>query len=150
MTQPTIAQLRNLTDRAASGLTPDEQQRLRDGIDQLHRELDHARAEANQYAEAESADAAAGSYAGRAEQAERQLRESQWRHQDAERRVRCQRERAEQAEARIQAVLDLHQPMPRGPFTICAHCSGWTGRRCLGVVTEYPCPTVTALTEETP
>lgn len=35
MTEPTIAQLYNLTDRAATGLTPDEQQRLRDGIDQL-------------------------------------------------------------------------------------------------------------------
>jgi hypothetical protein len=35
MNPPTIAQLRNLTDRAATGLTADEQQRLRDGIDQL-------------------------------------------------------------------------------------------------------------------
>lgn len=122
MTQPTIDQLYNLTDRAATGLTVDEQQRLRDGIDQMHADLDHARTEANHYAEAESADAAAGSYAGR----------------------------AETVEARVKAALDLHQPMERGPFTICAHCSGWTGRRCLGVVTEYPCPTVTALTEETP
>jgi DNA repair ATPase RecN len=32
---PTVAQLRNLVDRAATGLTPDEQQRLRDGLDQL-------------------------------------------------------------------------------------------------------------------
>lgn len=38
MTQPTIAQLRNLTDRAAHGLTADEQQRLREGIDALHAE----------------------------------------------------------------------------------------------------------------
>lgn len=35
MTQPTIAQLHNLTDRAASGLSNDEQQRLRHGIDRL-------------------------------------------------------------------------------------------------------------------
>lgn len=36
MTQPpTIAQLYNLTDRAGAGLTADEQQRLRDGINQL-------------------------------------------------------------------------------------------------------------------
>jgi hypothetical protein len=35
MTQPTIAQLHNLTDRAGAGLTADEQARLRDGIDQL-------------------------------------------------------------------------------------------------------------------
>lgn len=37
MTQPTIAQLRNLTDRAGHGLTVDEQQRLRDGIARLER-----------------------------------------------------------------------------------------------------------------
>ncbi|BBC30040.1 hypothetical protein SGFS_013340 [Streptomyces graminofaciens] len=36
MTQPpTIAQLRNLTDRAEAGLTPDEQARLRAGVDRL-------------------------------------------------------------------------------------------------------------------
>ena len=40
MTQPpTIAQLHNLADRAATGLTPDEQQRLREGIDALYAEL---------------------------------------------------------------------------------------------------------------
>lgn len=45
----------------------------------------------------------------------------------------------------------LHQPMQRGPFTICAHCSGWDGeRRCLGVVTNYPCPTITALDQPGP
>lgn len=38
---PTIAQLRNLADRAATGLTPDEQQRLRDGLARL----EHAEAE---------------------------------------------------------------------------------------------------------
>lgn len=69
-TTVTVDQLRNLTDRAGMGLTPDEQARLRDGIDRLHAELEHARAEANRWAEAESADAAAGSYAGRAEEAE--------------------------------------------------------------------------------
>jgi hypothetical protein len=47
------------------------------------------------------------------------------------------------------AVRALHQPMQRGPFTICAHCSGWDGKwRCLGVVTDYPCPTVRALDGE--
>lgn len=36
MTQPpTVAQLRNLTDRAGHGLTADEQDRLREGINQL-------------------------------------------------------------------------------------------------------------------
>jgi len=44
------------------------------------------------------------------------------------------------------AVRALHQPMQRGPFTICAHCSGWDGKsRCLGVVTDSPCPTLRAL-----
>lgn len=44
-TAVTVDQLRNLTDRAARGpLTAEEQQRLRDGIDQLHAELDAARA----------------------------------------------------------------------------------------------------------
>lgn len=69
-TAVTVDQLRNLADRAATGLTPDEQQRLRDGIDQLHAELEHARTEANRYAENESADIAAGSYAGRVEELE--------------------------------------------------------------------------------
>lgn len=47
MTQPTIAQLHNLTDRAATGLTADEQQRLRDGIDRLeHAEKALARIQA--------------------------------------------------------------------------------------------------------
>jgi hypothetical protein len=56
-------------------------------------------------------------------------------------------QRAEHAEAALARVRDLHQPMQRGPFTICGHCSGWDGRRCLGVVTDYPCPTLTALDE---
>lgn len=43
-------------------------------------------------------------------------------------------------------IRNLHQPMQRGPFTICAHCSGWDGKwQCRGVVTDYPCPTVRAL-----
>jgi hypothetical protein len=49
----------------------------------------------------------------------------------------------------LERVRALHQPMERGPFTICAHCSGWDGKwRCLGVVTDYPCPTVRALDGE--
>jgi hypothetical protein len=51
--------------------------------------------------------------------------------------------------AGVAAVRALHQPMERGPFTICAHCSGWDGKwRCLGVVTDYPCPTLRALDGE--
>jgi hypothetical protein len=50
--------------------------------------------------------------------------------------------------AAVDAVRELHQPMERGPFTICAHCSGWDGEwRCLGVVTNYPCPTLRAMAE---
>lgn len=49
----------------------------------------------------------------------------------------------------LTAVRALHHPMQRGPFTICAHCSGWDGEwRCLGVVTDYPCPTLRALDGE--
>jgi hypothetical protein len=48
--------------------------------------------------------------------------------------------------AALERVRALHQPMQRGPFTICAHCSGWDGEwRCRGVVTDYPCPTISAL-----
>jgi hypothetical protein len=41
-----------------------------DDLDQLYAELEQARAEANRYAENESADIAAGSYAGRVEELE--------------------------------------------------------------------------------
>ena len=53
--------------------------------------------------------------------------------------------RAEQAEVAIERVRTLHQPMGRGPFTVCTHCSGWNGFRCEGVVTPHPCPTLEAL-----
>lgn len=46
----------------------------------------------------------------------------------------------------LDRVRALHQPIQRGPFTICAHCSGWDGKwRCLGVVTDHPCATLRAL-----
>jgi hypothetical protein len=52
--------------------------------------------------------------------------------------------------AAVDRVRALHQPMQRGPFTICTHCSGWDGKwRCLGVVTDYPCATLRALNGET-
>lgn len=38
----------------------------------------------------------------------------------------------------------LHAPMLRGGIQICTGCSGWNGRRCLGLVTEWPCPTLEA------
>lgn len=53
--------------------------------------------------------------------------------------------RAQRSLARIEAARALHQPMQRGPQTICARCSGWDGRRVLGVLTDYPCATLRAL-----
>lgn len=54
----------------------------------------------------------------------------------------------DRAAAAIERVRALHQPMRRGPFTICMRCSGWDGEwRCLGVVTDYPCDTIAALDE---
>lgn len=38
----------------------------------------------------------------------------------------------------------LHAPMIRGGVQICTNCSGWNGTRCLGLVTEWPCPTLDA------
>ncbi|MEU1663622.1 hypothetical protein ABZ547_08400 [Streptomyces sparsogenes] len=38
----------------------------------------------------------------------------------------------------------LHRPMLRGGIEVCAECSGWDGRRCRGLVTEWPCPTAEA------
>jgi hypothetical protein len=53
----------------------------------------------------------------------------------------------DRAAAAIDRVRALHQPMGRGPFTICTHCSGWNGTRCVGVVTPHPCETLIALAE---
>ena len=53
--------------------------------------------------------------------------------------------RAAKAEVALERVRALHQPMGRGPFTVCTHCSGWNGFRCEGVVTPHPCPTLEAL-----
>lgn len=41
----------------------------------------------------------------------------------------------------------LHQPMLRGVLTVCGHCSHWDEhrQRCFGVLTDWPCPTTTAL-----
>jgi hypothetical protein len=50
-------------------------------------------------------------------------------------------------QAGVAAVRVLHQSMSRAGFLICAHCSGWNGVRCLGVVADYPCPTIAALDE---
>ena len=65
-----------------------------DQLDQLYQRLDHAETELRRYTEAESADAAAGSYAGR----------------------------AEQAEAAIDRVRALHTRVLRMEALVCAHC----------------------------
>lgn len=45
---------------------------------------------------------------------------------------------------------DLHYPVQRGPIAACAECSGWNGRRCVGLVTQWPCPTLDALDDHFP
>lgn len=111
------------------------------GVGGMADRLERAEYELGQHAEAESADAAAGSYAGRVEELEAELA-----------RLRPQLARAQRIamdildDGPLERVHALHQPMRRGPFTICAHCSGWDGKwRCLGVVTDHPCPTLQAL-----
>lgn len=65
-------------------------------------------------------------------------------------RVRAEVERDE-FKAAIERVRNLHQPMTRGGIEICAHCSGWNGFRCRGVVQPMPCPTLADLAaSETP
>lgn len=124
--QPTIAQLHNLTDRAQRGpLTADETARLREGINQLA-----------------ALQAVARGYCPTCGRGDAGPTTEDWEQQ---------RRRADHAEQRIKAALVLHQPMQRGPFTICAHCSGWDGKwRCQGVVTNYPCPTIRALDQPGP
>lgn len=95
---PTLAQLRNIADRADRGpLTPAEVARLREGI---------ARFDGRRTARPHVA----------------------WVN-----RVRSLRQR----------LHALHAPMVRGGIRICAHCSGWNGTRCQGLVTEWPCETLT-------
>jgi hypothetical protein len=49
------------------------------------------------------------------------------------------------ATAAVARVRKLHHPMRRGALTTCRECSGWDGHRCRGVVTPYPCATISAL-----
>jgi hypothetical protein len=44
----------------------------------------------------------------------------------------------------------LHHPVQRGSIAACAECSGWNGRRCTGLVTPWPCPTLDALDDHFP
>ncbi len=40
-------------------------------------------------------------------------------------------------------LRQLHAPLLRGGIQVCTTCSGWNGVRCLGLVTEWPCQTLT-------
>lgn len=65
-------------------------------------------------------------------------------------RLRSERDQASriavELENQLAAVRGLHSAMKRGGLTICAHCSGWDGRRCRGAVTPWPCDTTGAIT----
>lgn len=101
---PTIAQLRNLADRAArKPLAPAEVQRLHEGIARLERPRANPGA----------------AWSGKVRGLRRQLH-------------------------------TLHAPMVRGGIQICTSCSGWNGIRCLGLVTEWPCPTLDAFDQTFP
>jgi hypothetical protein len=135
-----------------------------------------AESELQQYSEADSADAAAGSYAHRAEHAEaviervraaldgpasavlwqtamtEQLAEEQRLYRLRTEQWRRTVQARDQHTAAINRVRALHQPMQRGALTICAHCSHWDEKRqrCLGVLTDYPCDTLHALAAPAP
>ena len=42
----------------------------------------------------------------------------------------------------IVRVRALHTAVHYAGHPICAHCSGWNGVRCLGLMQAYPCPTI--------
>lgn len=138
--------------------------RVRDRhLDQLRQRLTLADTECQQWAAAESADAAAGSYTHRAEHAEEtarraleqlqevttQLAEEQHLYQLRTAQWRRVVQARDQRTASINRVRALHQPMQRGALTICAHCSHWDEKRqrYFGVLTDYPCDTLHALAE---
>lgn len=70
-----------------------------------------------------------------------------------ERREQCYKATADRdrAEAALARVRELHQPVEIEPSgTICGHCSYLLPNgRYFGKVEEWPCPTITALNEET-
>lgn len=45
---------------------------------------------------------------------------------------------------------ELHYPIQRGSIAACAECSGWNGRRCVGLVTQWPCPTLETVDDAIP
>lgn len=127
MNGPTIAQLRNLADRAATGLTADEQQRLRDGISQL----EALQAVARGYCP----DCGRGDAAPTVE------------HWETERR------RAETAKAAVDRVRALHQPAECVNVRCklkqwCIGCDPHGIEDCNE--NPWPCPTITALDQTAP
>lgn len=78
----------------------------------------------------------------RAERGRLSAAEARWFRQGLERRqARPSRAGLVQLRGRLAA---LHRPMLRGGVEVCAECSGWDGRRCRGLVIEWPCPTAEA------
>lgn len=57
---------------------------------------------------------------------------------------------ANRARALRRKLTELHYPVQRGSIAACAECSGWNGRRCVGLVTPWPCPTLEVLDDHFP
>ncbi|MFF8659510.1 hypothetical protein [Streptomyces huasconensis] len=57
---------------------------------------------------------------------------------------------AKRAAALRRKLAALHHPVQRGSIAACAECSGWNGRRCTGLVTPWPCPTLELLDDHLP
>ncbi|MFM9373201.1 hypothetical protein [Streptomyces sp. Da 82-17] len=53
----------------------------------------------------------------------------------------------QKAEAALNRVRALHQPLEHAGLVLCAHCSGWNGMWLFNGARNYPCDTLTALTE---
>jgi hypothetical protein len=47
-------------------------------------------------------------------------------------------------------LAELHYPVQHGDIAACAECSGWNGRRCTGLIAQWPCPTLTTVDESLP
>jgi uncharacterized coiled-coil protein SlyX len=112
-----------------------------DQLDQLYADLAHAQAEAARYAEAESADVAAGSYAGRVEELQADLTRYEEVLAELNETLIARAKQLARAEAAIARVHALHHPVgvvaaaEAGNPPDCAVCGLWT----------YPCATIRAL-----
>jgi uncharacterized coiled-coil protein SlyX len=108
---------------------------------QLYADLAHAQAEAARWAEAESADVAAGSYAGRVEELQTDLTRYEEVLAELNETLIARAKQLARAEAAIARVHALHHPVgvvaaaEAGNPPDCAVCGLWT----------YPCATIRAL-----